>query len=155
CSSCPFTCCSAAWPSRWTACGWSLREPARSGGGRAARRAAAGLACVMLVSGRSLAQPRGVVEGGLALAPVYDDDVFAAPGLRSPDDFWRLMPHLGLGLRTPRLTLDAGYEMAAETYRRHDALDDPLAAQDASLALGWSPTRRLTAETKLAYAEAR
>jgi len=109
----------------------------------------------MLVSGRSLAQPRVVVEGGLALAQVYDDDVFAVPGLRSPDDFWRLMPHLGLGLRTPRLTLDARYEMAAETYRRHDALDDPLAAQDASLALGWSPTRRLTAETKLAYAEAR
>lgn len=117
-------------------------------------RAALVLLGLVLLPDRALAQQRFQFGGSLGLVEVYDDNLFLASEARERDHIWRLSPRLSLGRRSPRLTLLGRYGLDAETYRRHSSLDTPLAAQDASLELSWTASRRLVASARAFYGEA-
>jgi hypothetical protein len=102
----------------------------------------------------SMAQQRLNVGASLAAVEVYDDNLFATPEAPEQDNVWRLSPRLGFGRRWPRLTLTGRYGLDAESFRRHRALDTPLAAQEASFDMSWTPSRRVALATTATYAEA-
>ena len=119
-----------------------------------ATRTALALLIVILLSDPSMAQQRFEAGASVAAVEVYDDNLFFSPEAPERDNIWRLSPRLSLGMRSPRLTLRGRYGLDAESYRRHPALDTPLAGQDASLELTWAPSQRFVASTTASYAEA-
>jgi hypothetical protein len=119
-----------------------------------AARGGLGLVALALMSNLTMAQEPFRFGGSLSMVEVHDDNLFSAPESREPDDIGRLSPRLRLTRRSPRLALSGRYGLDAEKFRRHPSLDTPLAAQDATLELTWTASRRLTASATAAYAEA-
>lgn len=102
----------------------------------------------------AIAQQRLQLHGAVGLAEVYDDNLFSSPVDRERDHIWRFSPRVSLVRRSPRLTLSGAYGVDAETFRNHPTLSTALAAQDASLAMSWSPSSRLVASSAATYADA-
>jgi len=117
--------------------------------------ARAGLALVIVAfsTNPSMAQQRLELGASLAAVEAYDDNLFFSSDAPERDEIWRLSPRLSLSRRSTRLTLRARYGLDAERYRRHPSLDTPLAGQDASLEMTWTPSRRVVASTTASYAQ--
>jgi hypothetical protein len=101
-----------------------------------------------------MAQSRLALGGSVGLTEIYDDNLFSSPDAQEPDHIWRFSPRVTFARRSPRLVLSGAYTLDAETFRRHPSLDTPLAGQDATVEMTWSPSSRLTASAHVAYATA-
>jgi hypothetical protein len=100
------------------------------------------------------AQSRFELKGSLALAEVYDDNLFSRPFGEQEDFISRLSGRLGVGRRSSHLTLLARYGLDAESFQRHPELNTATAHQEGAADLIWAPSKRWAVAAGASYAEA-
>lgn len=93
------------------------------------------------------------VTPSVALATVYDDNIFVTPSARESDTILRLSPALALDYVTARTTFHLDYGLDAEKYRQHSGLDSWDTRQGGLIDLGYEFSRRLRAGVTGTYAE--
>jgi hypothetical protein len=106
-----------------------------------------------LVPAIGVAQAGFNFDRSMTVVQMHDDNLFSTPSSSERDEIWRLSPRLGLGRRSPRLTLHAHYGVDAEIFHRHPELSTPRAGQDAALDLVWAPSRLLAGTASTSYVE--
>jgi hypothetical protein len=110
------------------------------------------LAPAVLAPALARAQAGFYVTPSLAVAEVYDDNLFSTPSRREKDFISRLTSMVEAGYRSAPLTLLGRYAFDAEFYVDHPELDNPLARQEAAVELISRPTELLTLSLDGAFA---
>jgi hypothetical protein len=118
---------------------------------RMLRRAAGRL---ILVGGAFLSLPAQsdlYATPSLAVAEIYDDNLFFSSSAPQEDRILRLSPAIDAGYRSAPMTVHGRYTFDAERYARHPELDDNQVREHTALDFRYEATRLLTLSADASY----
>lgn len=113
------------------------------------------LAAGVIVPGMAMAETGLFAAPSVAVAEVYDDNLFFSSSAPQRDFILRISPAIDAGYRSAHTEVHGRYALDAESYARHRELDSNRAREHAMMDVRHDATRLLTLSANAAYIKTR